>query len=109
MKKLCITTPYGTNYEINMETRKIVRYGKHVFQENDGHQWDMVGIMEILPFNNTRLIPLKEVEKFLSGNPNLSFKNRHPKYTVMDIDHGTTRIWGNWNVHGIRTMYITNN
>ncbi len=32
----------------------------------------------------------------------LSYKNGKPKWTVLDVDHGTVRQWGN----GIRNAYI---
>ena len=32
------------------------------------------------------------------------YKNGNPQWTVRDLDHGTTRTWGNTKYHGIKYM-----
>jgi len=96
-----LVTPYATRYVFD-EHGCILRYDDSKFT-CPHNSWRIVGICEILPFNNLHFIPLAKVLIDMKNGIkyNWKFKNGKPRYTVQDIDHGTLRTWGNWNVHGI--------
>lgn len=99
---LHISTPYGNRYTIDSQGR---------FSRDDLHSpfsdtWILKGIAHVR--NTTFRIPLDEL--FKPGcieSLNLLYKNGHPQYTVIDIDHGTTRLWGNTKYHGIYRMWLS--
>lgn len=101
MRYLHIQTPYGDSYTIRENDGAISR---------DDGQWGYSGNWLLLGFVTTsgkrRFIPLNEI--FRNGIPEpLRFKNRNPRYTVRDMDHGTMREWGNTQYHGIGSAWIT--
>lgn len=103
--KYIITTPYGDKYEVSKEGY-VLKYSNGLDKTKAGIEelktWQVLGIHEIMPFNQLgRLIPLDEAVKIES----FAFKNGRPKYTGADKDHGTYRVWGNWNLHGIKRVY----
>lgn len=59
-------------------------------------QWLMMGLAHRNGFQFGKLAVRFEniTPEWLAANP-LLFKNGSPRYTVCDIDHGTTRVWGN--------------
>ena len=100
-----ISTPYGNKYELSKKGY-VIKYSNGLNKENapieDLKSWQVLGIVELKPFGNIgQLIPLKEAVKI----KNYKFKNGKPKYTGMDLDHGTRRLWCNTNYHGIANMY----
>ena len=107
-----ITTPYGDRYILN-SLGNVLEYSNGFKWQNYNYPtrslkenldtWKVLGLVEIKPFNNLGyLIPLKEAVKIKS----YSFKNGRPRYTATDLDHGTTRVWGNWNYHGIKNIRV---
>lgn len=65
-----------------------IPYEQHKFSGG----WKVVGIREVLPFGNVgRLVPIKEAAEKINK---FTFKNGSGKYLLQDVDHGTTRIWG---------------
>lgn len=92
MKKIIITTPYGNKYEIDAEGRI-----------NGSDNWRLKGIEHV---KKSWFIPIKDLtEKRLKELP-LLYKNGNPQFTVRDLDHGTTRVWGNTKYHGIKSIYF---
>jgi hypothetical protein len=66
--------------------------------ETELNTWIIRGIHEIKPFSQLgKLIPLSEAVQIKT----FRFKNNHAKYAIADIDHGTKRVHGNWNFHGV--------
>ena len=51
------------------------------------------------------VIPADKIKSWLKKKPTLLYKNGHPRYTVVDLDHGTTRIWSNTVHHGIKAIW----
>ena len=94
-----IRTPHGDRYLIN-EVGQVLEYSNG-FKSDGSDDWKIVGICELKPFGHIgRPIPLNravKIEKF-------TYKNGNPKYTAMDLDHGTCRIWGNTKYHGISSI-----
>jgi hypothetical protein len=104
--KYVIVTQYGDKYETDAEGR-VIKFSNGLNLENASKKelntWIVRGLHEIKPFNQLgRLIPLSEAVHIKEFH----FKNGHPKYTLSDIDHGTIRIVGNWNCHGVRFVEI---
>jgi hypothetical protein len=64
--------------------------------------WRFVGVVKQLPFG--RLGPIIPPEKVLEIKDWL-FKNGKPKYRVIDIDHGTVRVWVSPNSQGVKSIY----
>lgn len=99
--KYIIRTAYGNKYETDASGR-VLRYSNGLDKTNasiaDINTWVVRGLHEIKPFCQLgRLIPLSEAVKI----KDFRFKNRKPRYTTSDIDHGTVRVQGNCSVHGI--------
>lgn len=99
MKYLEIGTPYGDCYIVN-EQGYITqdRYGvKPCFSGS----WIMKGVIRVN--TSCRLaISLQELFEMDLDSVQWRYKNGNPRFTVMDVDHGTTRAWGNTKYHGIR-------
>lgn len=98
---LLIETPYGDRYRI-ADNGDITRLDMPGFTASG--QWKFVGLV---PVNSNRIaVRLADIDAaWLAGNP-LLYKNRHPRYTVMDLDHGTNRVWGNTVYHGVKSIRI---
>jgi len=103
--KYIITTPYGGRYELDSEGH-VLTYSNGLDRRESTIEelstWKVLGICKIGPFGHIGpTIPLnraiKEVKEW-------TFKNGYPRYTACDLDHGTRRIWGNWNYHGVRSL-----
>lgn len=100
-----IRTKYGDWYKLD-ERGYVLTYSNGLDKRNASTQelktWQMLGAYEVRPFGRvgTRLIPLHELCNFKSDADYL-FKNGTPKYTLCDIDHGTQRIHGNTQAHGV--------
>lgn len=91
---LYISTPYGNRYRIE-DNGYIVRLDQPGFRPSAG--WQFLGLV---PVNSTRLAVRREdiTAEWLASHP-LRYKNGNPRYTVRDLDHGTTRDWGNTKYH----------
>ena len=103
--KYVLVTPYGNRYELDVEGH-VLRYSNGLNRYNATMEelgtWKVAGLRQIGPFNRLgHLIPLAQAVKITDW----SFKNGKPRYTAQDLDHGTTRVWGNWNLHGIRSLW----
>ena len=58
---------------------------------SDGKSWEFKGMVRKLPFGN--IGPLIPREKCFNLPEDIRFKNGKYKYLVVDIDHGSRRIW----------------
>src|SRR5436190_921639 len=95
--KFVLTTPYGNRYLIH-ENGDIERTDIPSFQPSGS--WKMLALVSAVP-NRREFIAFSRLSDFLNTAPELRFKNGKPRYTVRDLDHGTTREWGNTAVHGV--------
>lgn len=98
-----IITPYNDVYAVNYlgQITKKSNIGTN-YGFSDG--WKIKGIEHVkkswfIPFN-------KMTKDFIKELP-LRYKNGHPQFTVRDLDHGTTRTWGNTVYHGISQIRFT--
>ncbi len=97
---LTITTPYGYRYVVH-ENGDIQRTD---LEHKPSGNWKMLGIV---PVRGGAIIPLRQITlEWLDIHP-LLYKNGNPRYTVMDLDHGTRREWGNTKYHGIRSITLS--
>jgi len=88
-----ITTESLSQYVVNedMEITQLEYQFPNYLQPNFSGKWVVRGLAEVLPFGNIgRVQPISD----LVGK-DLKFKNGKSKYVLYDIDHGTTRLWGN--------------
>lgn len=60
--------------------------------------WQLTGAWYNTGFGNTRNIPLSIL---LENDDNLILTNGKPRFGLVDIDHGTKRLHGNKEYHGI--------
>lgn len=94
-----IFTPYGSHYRVDNE-------GRFIVDGKPSKGWKFLGIRHVK--ETTRFVPfktLKQVKSILKGDFIWLYKNGHPRWTVEDLDCGTTRTWGNTKYHGIKIMY----
>lgn len=102
---LHIITPYGNHYKVNAQGQ-IIRehWDKNGTFLPPSEGWKFLGIQ---PVRNTYgYIPFKQITPEFLKTLDVLYKNGNPKYTVVDLDHGTTRVWGNTKVHGIKHIYF---
>ena len=87
-------SPYAVRRYVVNNDGMITRFNHSIpyEQHNFSGDWKVSGIREILPFGNIgRRISIKEAAEKINK---FTFKNGNGKYLLEDVDHGTTRIWG---------------
>lgn len=87
-----VRTEHNDHYIINekgeiTQLKNDIPYSQHKFSGS----WLALGIRQVLPFN--RLGGLISIEKACEIQE-FKFKNGRGKYYMVDLDHGTQRIWG---------------
>lgn len=97
--EMTLNTAYGNRYIIN-EKGQIKRTDMPF---NPSDSWKLLGIQHVV---TGKFIPFSELPAFLSTKPDMALKNKKPMYTVRDLDHGTTRVWGNTDCHGIQSISL---
>ena len=93
---LYIRTKQGNQYHIE-DTGDIRRLDIPDFQPSD--QWKMQGLVHVR--HKRRVITLCQLRRAYNHSdvwpepiPELLYKNGKPQWRVIDLDHGTTRVWG---------------
>lgn len=103
---LHIRTPYGNAYVVDMASGYITH---ETARPKFSHGWKLLGLVHV---RRTRYASPDISLADIVTNPNLLskiptlYKNGHPQFTVVDWDHGSRRIWGNVNVHGISRIWV---
>ena len=97
---LNIITPYGNHYKVN-DAGSIIRTDIKNFEPSG--KWKLLGLSHV---KRNYFIPFKEITRELLNGFNPCWKNGNPQFTVRDLDHGTTREWGNTKYHGIKYIYF---
>jgi hypothetical protein len=100
MTKLQITTKYGNRYLVD-EQANIIRTDIPGFQASG--QWKLLGIEHV---KKGLFVRAENLADWLKIERPLLYKNGDPQYTVRDLDHGTTRTWGNTKYHGIASIQV---
>ena len=97
MKPLFIIyTPYGVTYEVN-------GLGE-IRTKNSGSfssTWKVQGLESV---KSNFYIPFKSMTKERIESLQMLYKNGNPRFTIRDLDHGTTRVWGNTKYHGVKRI-----
>ena len=96
---LIIYTPYGNRYTVRLSDGDITHSNGNLLNLGN-HDWQFKGFSHV---KRNQVIHLGDIQR----NPDLlksiewKFKNGHPQYTVIDLDHGTYRKWSNTHYHGV--------
>ena len=102
--KMYLRTPYCDQYVVDLATGNITqdRYG---IEPHFSGQWKFVAFRHV---KRNESVSLKSIQNdpTILDRITLKYKNGHPQWTVVDLDYGTTRMWGNTNVHGISSIKI---
>ena len=100
--KLYLRTPYGEQYHIyeNGDIQRLDLYPSNKPFTPSG-QWKLLGVQHV---KRNKFIPLARLITQLPDDLNgssIRYNNGKPQWTVRDLDHGTIRVWGNTQYHGI--------
>ena len=85
---LIITTFHGHRYKIHPNS--FIERTDMKFVPSDS--WRLLGITHVN--HSRRVISFSNIEKWLTTQPALRFKNGDPVWAVLDLDHNTIRQWG---------------
>jgi hypothetical protein len=96
---LHIRTPYGKEFEIN-KAGQIIRMDMEFTPSDD---WKFLGISHV---KRREFIAFTQLTPDVIKTLKLRYKNGKPQYTVIDLDHGTRREWGNTTAHGIQSLWF---
>jgi len=102
MRHYKINTPYGAWYRVNQKGEVLEASNGLKKGEHNAATWRIIGGTSTHPFAGLRLLPLLELAGMSSKE--LLYKNGSPRYTCVDIDHGTTGVHGNSKYHGIKSI-----
>lgn len=107
LKVYKIITNYGIVYKFT-ESGDVVQYDKNYFAIPN-ESWRISGCAERMPFGRLRYYSLAQFIEMIKNKNNIrwTFKSGKPRYTLRDIDHGTHRVHGNSDVHGIYLVFET--
>lgn len=97
---LHISTPAGEVYNID-KSFNIIRTDIKGFKASG--EWKLIGIADVRSMK--LVVSANRIKVWLKSKKPLLYKNGHPKYTIIDFDHGTTRVWGNTIYHGIKRIW----
>ena len=101
-KILTFTTPQYKSYKVRIPDGALVQKNR-----DWSGNWLLLGIRHT---RNTRtFIPLAQLVEMLEAgqSPELTFRTTgNPQWTVVDLDYGTRRMWGNARYHGIRFLNL---
>lgn len=108
-KYYIIHTPYGDDYIVN-EKGQITQY-RYTEKENNSfaNDWKILGIHHT---KRNTFINWDTVMKLIDKEeaPEWLYKTtQNPQYTIVDLDHETTREWGNTKSHGIKYIQKLDN
>lgn len=105
---MIISTPYGDRFKVDLMTGYFVSRwtlgGKESKFSNTAN-WKFKAFTHVKRNDRISL-------EWIQAHPsvvdiiNWTWKNGNPQWTVMDIDHGTTREWGNTKYHGVCSVQV---
>jgi hypothetical protein len=103
---LRITIKNGESYTITTEGFIIRDDMPNMTPSGD---WLFLGIMPVKAWKLENAISVYRLLTDKELLANLLYKNGNPKYTIVDNDHGTVRVWGNTTYRGISSIEVLNN
>jgi hypothetical protein len=95
---LNIVTPYGDRYKVDEQGRI------------NGHdKWRFLGIASTHGFAFGKMVlPYEDMTPAIVKATQWRYRTSgNPRFTVVDLDHGTRRVWGNTAHHGIRSAWYS--
>ena len=95
---LNITTHQYNRFIVN-DKGEITQFPGVFKQPEFSGEWRMMGLQHV---KRSEYIPLTKLAERLP-TLTLLYKNGKPQYTVVDLDHGTRRSWGD----GVSSLYFT--
>lgn len=96
---LMIVTPNNDRYTVTLKG-EIIRMDQPDFKPSG--QWLFLGLEHV---KRREFIPASAITPELLRELDLAYKNGNPQYTVRDFDHGSVRVWGNTQYHGVKSLY----
>lgn len=100
MNGYIIRTAYGNVYKTDADGY-VLEYSNGLKENKNSESrktWQLIGAWYNIGFGHIRDISLVIL---LENNDNLKLNNGHPRFGLIDIDHGTRRWCGNKEYHGI--------
>lgn len=94
--KFTITTPYGNRLPVTTQGFIGSQNGN-----NFSGDWLLKGIRNV---RSSEFIPFSQITPDRIKSLQLLYKNGNPRYTGVDIDHGSQREWQNTKYHGIQSI-----
>jgi hypothetical protein len=98
--KIVFYTSYNQKYSVDMETGFITHVNGFSQPPRASREWLFVAFRHVRRNETIRLADIRTNPEILK-DITWTFKNGFPQWTVLDKDHGTTRLWGNTHVHGV--------
>ena len=100
MNGYVIRTAYGNTYKTDAEGY-VLECSNGLKKDRNSESrktWQITGAWKNIGFGHIRRISLAEL---LKNDDKLIFANGQPRYGTTDLDHGTQRLQGNKQYHGI--------
>ena len=102
---LHFTTPAGTEYTVN-EKGQIGYAHPAGGAHKAGAGWTFLGITAAYSSGRIVLTFEQLTPEVVKATQWKYTTSRNPRFTVVDLDHGTRRTWGNTKDHGIGSMWF---
>ena len=103
MEGYVIRTAYGDTYKTDKDGY-VLEYSNGLKKDKNSESrktWQIIGAWEYTSFGRIRIISLAEL---LGNTGRLMLTNGKPRYGKTDTDHGTHRLQGNKEYHGITSI-----
>lgn len=104
MNGYIITTAYGMVYKTDIDGY-VLKYSNGLKKDrNDENRktWQITGAWRNIGFGHIRCCSLVQ----LANRCDLHLKSGLPRYGLTDIDHGTMRLQGNKEYHGVSSITV---
>lgn len=104
MNGYIITTAYGSVYKTDIDGY-VLEYSNGLKKDKDDENrktWQITGTWRNIGFGHTRCCTLAQ----LAIRCDLQLTNGLPRYGLTDIDHGTMRLHGNKQCHGVSSIMV---
>ena len=102
---LHFTTPHGDHYTVN-EKGQIGTQSGYPVKHSSG--WTFLGIAKTGPgfASGTQVLTFEDLTPAVVAATQWRYMtSQNPRFTVIDLDRGTRRTWGNTKYHGISSMW----
>jgi hypothetical protein len=101
-RKFVVSTPYGSRYYIHDQGEIECANGKN---GAGSASWRMLGLSSTHSRQFGKMaVHFEDLDDWLKTAPEILYGNGKPRYTMIDLDHGTQRTHGNTKVHGVSAI-----